>query len=64
MTKAEFAQFDAFLHERWNAPDAPEIEWTTIASATRAIAVQQALSGADNAALDDIAEFIRQFSLE
>lgn len=64
MTKAEFAQFDAFLHKRWNALDAPEIEWTTFASATRAIAVQQALSGADNAALDDIAEFIRQFSLE
>ena len=64
MTKAEFAQFDAFLHERWNAPDAPEIEWTTFGSATRAIAVQRALPGADNAALDDIAEFIRQFSLE
>ena len=64
MTEAEFSQFDSFLHERWNAPEAPEIGWTTFASAMRAIAEQRALPGADNAVLDDIAEFIRQFSLE
>lgn len=61
LTLEEAAQFKAFLHERWNAPDTPEIEWTTIASATRAIAELQAVPGADQAALDDIGEFIQQF---
>jgi exodeoxyribonuclease-1 len=64
LTADEAAQFDLFLIERWNAPEAPEIGWTTFASAMRAIAEQRALPGADNAVLDDIAEFIRQFSLE
>lgn len=62
LTEAEFAQFDSFLHERWNAPEAPEIEWTTLASAMRAIAEQRALPGADNTVLDDIAEFIEQMT--
>ena len=62
MTEAEISQFDAFLHERWNAPDAAETEWTTIASATRAIVEQRALPGADHTALDEIAEFIRKLS--
>jgi len=63
MTVAEAEQFEAFLRERWNAPDVPENEWTTIASATRAIAELRTQPGADQAVLDDIAEFIRQFSL-
>jgi exodeoxyribonuclease I len=64
MTADGAAKFDAFLHERWIAAEAPETEWTTIASATRAIAELRAIQGADNAALDDIAEFIHQFSIE
>ena len=63
MSSDEAEQFDAFLHERWNAQEGPETEWTTIASATRAIAEQRALPGTDDAALDEIADFIRQFSL-
>ena len=60
MTEAEAEQFEAFLRERWHAPEAPEVEWTTIASATRAIAEMRAQPGADQGALDDIAEYIRQ----
>ena len=62
LTAEDAAQFETFLRERWNAPDTPEIEWTTIASATRAIAELRAVPGADLAALDDIAEFTRKFS--
>ena len=54
----EAAQFKTFLHERWNAPDAPEIEWTTIASAMRAIVQMRTRPGADQKALDDIAALI------
>ena len=64
MTAVEAAQFEAFLRERWNAPDVPENEWTTIASATRAIAELRAQAGTDQEALDDIAAFIRQMTFE
>jgi len=60
MTADEAEQFEAFLRERWHAPEAPEVEWTTIASATRAIAEMRAQPGADQGALDDIADYIRQ----
>ncbi len=60
MSADEAEQFEAFLRERWNAPDAPGTEWTTIASATRAIAELRAKPGADQDALNDIAVFIRQ----
>jgi exodeoxyribonuclease-1 len=60
LTAEEASQFKTFLYERWNALDTPEIEWTTIASATRAIAELRAVPGADQPALDDIAEFIQQ----
>lgn len=60
LTADEAAQFDLFLIERWNAPDGPETEWTTIASAMRAIAELQAQLGTDNSALDEIVEFIQQ----
>lgn len=59
MTDDEAKQFEAFLRERWDAPDAPEIEWTTIASATRAIAELRAKPGADHEALGRIIGFIR-----
>ncbi len=62
MTADEAAQVKTFLHERWTAPDAPEIEWTTIASATRAVAELRAVPEADHATLNDIAEFIQQIS--
>ncbi|MDZ4134861.1 MAG: exonuclease domain-containing protein [Paracoccaceae bacterium] len=58
LTADEAEQFEAFLRERWDAPEAPDTQWTTIASATRAIAELQAQPGADNAALCEIAEFI------
>jgi len=62
MTDAEAAQFEAFLHERWNAPEVPETEWTTITSAGRAIAELRTQPAADQGVLDDIAEFIRQMT--
>lgn len=62
MSADEAEQFEAFLRERWNAPDAPETEWTTIASATRAIAELRAQPGADHEALNGIAVFIRQIT--
>lgn len=62
MSVDEAEQFEAFLRERWNAPDAPGTEWTTIASATRAIAELRAKPGADQDALNGIAVFIRQIT--
>lgn len=62
MTADEAKQLEAFLRERWDAPDAPETEWTTIASAMRAIAELRAKPGADQDALNGIAVFIRQIT--
>lgn len=64
MSADEAEQFEAFLRERWNAPDAPGTEWTTIASATRAIAELRAKPGADSGALNEIAAFIRQRTVD
>jgi exodeoxyribonuclease-1 len=57
LTAEEVDQFEAFLQERWNAQ---ETEWTTISSATRAIADLRAQPGADNTVLDEIVAFIEQ----
>lgn len=62
LTAEEAAQFETFLRERWDAPDNPEIEWTTIASATRAIAELRVVPGADQTALDGVAEFIQRIT--
>jgi len=62
MTTEEREKFRAFLCERWNAPDAPETEWTTIASARRAIAELRTQLGTENIAIDEIADFIEQMS--
>ena len=64
LTEAEGAQFEAFLQERWNAHEVHETEWTTIGSATRAIAELRAQPGEDHGALDNIAEFIRQMTFK
>lgn len=47
MSADEAEQFEAFLRERWNAPDAPGTEWTTIASTMRALAELRAKPGAN-----------------
>jgi exodeoxyribonuclease-1 len=64
MTTDEAEQFEAFLRERWNAPDLPETEWTTIASATHAIAELRTRPGADKRTLHEIAAFISQRTVE
>ncbi|SDG30891.1 exonuclease domain-containing protein [Rhodobacter capsulatus] len=58
MSVDEAEQYKAFLRERWNAPDAPGTEWTTIASAMRAIAELRAKPGGDREILDNMAAFI------
>lgn len=63
MFSDEAKRFDAFLRDRWNTEEGPKTEGTTIASATCAIAEQRALPGTDDAALDEINDFIRQFLL-
>ncbi|MDP3959910.1 MAG: exonuclease domain-containing protein [Pseudorhodobacter sp.] len=62
MTAEEAEQYEAFLRERWHAPEAPVTEWTTIASAQRAISELRAQPGADKDALNDIAVFITQIT--
>lgn len=63
LTADEVAQFEEFLHERWNAPDGPETEWTTITSATRAIAELRRQPGVDQEVLESIAAFISRRTL-
>ncbi|MCC0014430.1 MAG: exodeoxyribonuclease I [Hoeflea sp.] len=62
LTAAEAAQFDTFLHERWNAADSPEAGWMTIASAKRAIADLEATPGVDQSALSEISKFVQQIT--
>ncbi|TYB87754.1 exodeoxyribonuclease I [Oceaniovalibus sp. ACAM 378] len=62
MTADEAKQYKAFLRERRNAPEAPDTEWMTIASATCAIAELRTQPGADQQVLNDIAVLIRQIT--
>ena len=58
LAEPERMQFQTFLRERWNAPDLPETEWTTINRARRDLRDLRQNKGIDPAMLDVIDSFI------
>jgi exodeoxyribonuclease-1 len=59
LSTEERAQFEDWLHERWSAPDAPETEWMTIASARSAIDELLGKDGLDASLVAEIAAYLQ-----
>jgi exodeoxyribonuclease-1 len=62
LSKHESERFENFVHERWYASDTSAPEWTTIASAARAIDELRAKPETDQDALDQIEAFIERMT--
>lgn len=60
LSPAEYAQFVAFVRERWMAPDVRETEWTTLEKAQKELANLRASERVDQRQVDGIATFITQ----
>jgi exodeoxyribonuclease I len=64
LSTEERAQFEEWLHERWSAPDAPETEWMTIASARRAVDELRGNDGVDQALIGEIEVYLQGFDIK
>lgn len=61
LSPAERAQYEAWLHERWTAPDLPATEWMTRAAAQRALDELRADVSVDTGLIAEIASFLQRF---
>jgi exodeoxyribonuclease-1 len=57
----EWAQYEAWLCDRWSAPDAPETEWMTAGKAQRALDEIRADEGLDAALIGEIDSYLQGF---
>lgn len=64
LSTEERAQFEYWLRERWSAPDAPETEWMTIASARRAVDELRGNDGVDQALIGEIEVYLQGFDIK
>ena len=58
----ETALFDAYLREKWSAPDTRDTEWMTIEKAQAALDDLRVENTVPPAEIDAIASFIQQWS--
>jgi exodeoxyribonuclease-1 len=63
LSTGERLQFEAWLRERWSAPDAPEIGWMAVASARRAIDEIRGKEGLDASLVAEIAAYLQGFDI-
>jgi exodeoxyribonuclease-1 len=63
LSTGERLQFEAWLRERWSAPDAPDIEWMAVASARRAIDEIRGKEGLDASLVAEIAAYLHGFDI-
>lgn len=61
LSPEERAQFDAWLRERWSAPNEPDIEWTGLAKAREALDELRAKAGVDPELVGEIEAYLLQF---
>lgn len=61
LTSEELAKYQLWLRERWSAPDGPETEWLTAASALTALAEVSRSDGVDSALVAEIAKYLKGF---
>ena len=64
LSTEERAQFEDWLRERWSAPDAPETEWMTIASARRSVDELRGNDGVDQALIGEIEVYLQGFDIK
>jgi exodeoxyribonuclease-1 len=64
LSTEERAQFEAWLRERWSAPDAPEIEWMTVGNAWRALDEIRGNDGVDQALIGEIEVYLQGFDIK
>lgn len=64
LSTEERVQFEAWLRERWSAPDAPEIEWMAVASARRAVDELRGNDGVDQALIGEIEVYLQGFDIK
>tara|TARA_R110002096_G_scaffold432546_1_gene649553 strand:+ start:9206 stop:10585 length:1380 start_codon:yes stop_codon:yes gene_type:complete len=58
------SQFEDWLRERWSAPDAPETEWMSAASARRAVDELRGNDGVDRALIGEIEVYLQGFDIK
>ena len=63
LSPKERGQFDAWLRERWFAPNAPDIEWTGLAKAQAALGELRAKAGVDQGLVGEIEAYLKRFEL-
>jgi exodeoxyribonuclease I len=56
-------QFDAWLRERWSAPDVPETEWTSIDRSRRALSEIRAGGAVSVELVDEIGAYLQGFDI-
>ncbi|ODT57897.1 MULTISPECIES: exonuclease domain-containing protein [Paracoccus] len=61
LSPEERCQFDAWLRERWSAPNAPDIEWTGLAKAQDALGELRAKAGVDQGLVGEIEAYLKRF---
>jgi exodeoxyribonuclease-1 len=63
LSTGERLQFEAWLRERWSAPDAPETEWMTAGKARRALDEIRGKEGLDASLVAEIAAYLQGFNI-
>lgn len=61
LSPEERGQFDAWLRDRWSAPNAPDIEWTGLAKARDALGELRAKAGIDQELIGEIDAYLQRF---
>lgn len=61
LSPEERLQFDAWLRERWSAPNTPDIEWTGLAKARDALGELRAKAGVDQGLVGEIEAYLQGF---
>jgi exodeoxyribonuclease I len=63
LSSVERDKYDGWLHARWSAADAPEIEWLTVERSRRAIADIRNGGGVDVGLISEIEAYLQDFDV-
>lgn len=63
LSMEERAQYQAWLRERWSAPDVPETEWTSKNRALAALGEMRGDEAVDPGLLDEVAAYLQGFDV-
>lgn len=63
LSPEERVQFDAWLRDRWSAPDVPETEWTSVDRSRRALSEMRAGGAVSVELVDEIEAYLQGFDI-